>query len=71
VRVPPFNVSPWDDAATIILDRVCIHVRARVPALSHMTLGELAAIFGGLRDDIDRVIDKHDEGTLELMRDDE
>ena len=60
-HVPPLLVPATGDPAIRILDRICIHARARVPALRNMTLDELAVLFGDLQHEIDRILEAGEE----------
>jgi hypothetical protein len=56
--VPPLTFNCGGSTADLILDRLALHLRARLPdAFGDKTLDEISLIFSDLRDEIERVLE--------------
>jgi hypothetical protein len=59
-RTRPIPPLTWSgDLSDTVMDRICLHLRAKVPAVfGGMTLDEISLMFAGLRDEIRRLCER-------------
>jgi hypothetical protein len=62
VRIPPLVLSAPGSIGDRVVDRLALHLRAKFPhVFGDKTLDEIALMFTGLRDEVDRMCPQREQ----------